>query len=343
MGDTLKIVIASIKGWERDYMAEHLDPVWDVKYFEAGVDDVPQEALSEAQVLSTFIGSPVDRELLDRCPNLKLVTTRSTGFDHIDLQATAERGIVVTNVPEYGDNTVAEHCFGLILALSRNIYTAVQRAKQANLSIEGLMGFDLNGKTLGVVGAGRIGLHVIRIGRALNMRALAFDIQPQRLLSEVLGFEYVSLDELLQQSDVVSLHVPLNRHTHHLINAEKLAMMKPGAILVNTSRGAVVDSMALLERLSSGHLAGAALDVLEAEEVLTEDCILGAEECSAQLDKLRLAVEAYQLLHHPKVLVTPHIAFYSREALQRILLTTVENIRGFVEGKPVNVVQEAGG
>lgn len=343
MGGGLKVVIANIRGWEREYLAEHLDPSWEVQYFEEGVDDVPQETLSEAQVLSTFIGSQVDRELLDRCPNLKLVTTRSTGFDHIDLQAAAERGIVVSNVPQYGDNTVAEHCFGLILALSRNIYPAVQRAKQANLSIEGLMGFDLNGKTLGVVGAGRIGLHVIRIGRALNMRVLAFDVQPQRLLSEVLGFEYVSLDELLQQSDVVSLHVPLNRHTQHLINAERLAMMKPGAILVNTSRGAVVDSQALLERLSSGHLAGAALDVLEAEEVLTEDCILGAEECNAQPDKLKLAVEAYQLLHHPKVLVTPHIAFYSREALQRILLTTVENIRGFAEGKPVNVVQEAGG
>ncbi|MEN6402861.1 MAG: NAD(P)-dependent oxidoreductase [Armatimonadia bacterium] len=145
------------------------------------------------------------------------------------------------------------------------------------------------------------------------------------------------MEELLRQADVVSLHVPLNPHTQHLLNAERLGMMKPGAILVNTSRGAVVDSLALLDMLNEGKLAGAALDVLEGERVISEDFILSHGIGKGDLDKLRLAVEAYQLMHHPKVLVTPHIAFYSREALQRILRTTVENVMAFEGGAAVNV------
>lgn len=338
MSDLGKVVVTEIEGWEKDYLAaQPATARWDVAYYAETVAGVGSADREQMGVLSCFIRSQVDREFLDQCPKLRFIATRSTGYDHIDMQACAERGIVVSNVPVYGENTVAEHTFGLILALSRNVYAAVDRMKRGDMSIEGLLGFDLYGKTLGVVGAGKIGLHVIRIGRAMNMRVLAFDTKPQGILAEVLGFEYCSLEDLLRQADVVSLHVPLNPHTLHLLNDERLGMMKPGAILVNTSRGAVVDSSALLTMLNDGRLAGAALDVLEGEQVISEDFILSHGIGEGDLDKLRLAVEAYQLMHHPKVLVTPHIAFYSREALQRILRTTVENVVGFEGGAAMNV------
>lgn len=338
------IAVTEIKDWERDFFAAQPEVAGqEIRFYEGPLEDIPAAERTEIAVLSCFIRSQVNAAFLDQCPNLKLIATRSTGFDHIALAECAGHGITVANVPQYGENTVAEHTFGLILALSRHLYEAVDRVKGANLNLEGLLGFDLNGKTLGVVGAGKIGLHVIRMGRAMNMRVLAFDTRPQGILAEVLGFEYCSLDDLLRQSDVVTLHVPLNPHTRHLLNGEKLDLMKRGAVLVNTSRGAVLDSAALLQKLNDGHISGVALDVLEGEEIITEDLVLLREEAEGTLDKLRLAVEAYQLMHHPRVIVTPHIAFYSREALQRIILTTVQNIAAFQAGHPQNVIEGGAG
>jgi len=338
VGVKTSIVFAEAKPWERALFDDlPCDAGWHCSLVESAATEIAPEQRGSVQVLSCFLRSRISPEFLDTCPHLRLVTTRSTGVDHIDLQACAARGVTVCNVPQYGENTVAEHTFGLILALSRNIWQAADRMKRGDARIQGLLGFDLSGKTLGVIGAGRIGLHVIRIARAMNMRALAFDARPQPLIGEVMGFEYVDLDTLLARSDVVSVHVPLLPATLHLLNAEKLALMKPSAVLVNTSRGGVVDSKALLEALNSGALAGAALDVLEAEEVISEDDVL-LRDPEASLDTLRLAVEAYQLMHHPRVLVTAHIGFYSREALKRILDTTVDNIRGFLSGAPRNVV-----
>ncbi len=338
------IAVTEITGWEQDFFAEQAALAGqEVIFYQGTANDIPAVERERLEILSCFIRSQIDTAFLEQCPNLKLIATRSTGFDHIDLAWCSSHGIAVTNVPVYGENTVAEHTFGLILALSRHIYDAADRVKRGSFKIEGLLGFDLNGKTLGVIGAGKIGLHVIRMGVAMNMRVKAFDTQPHGILAEVLNFQYCPLDELLRESDVVTLHVPLNRHTRHLLNAQKLDLMKQGAILVNTSRGAVVDSAALLRKLNEGHLAGAALDVLEGEEVITEDTVLLREETGGAMDKLRLAVEAYQLMHHPRVLVTPHMAFYSREALQRIILTTVQNIAAFQAGQPHNLVEVATG
>lgn len=338
------IAITEIAGWERDFAAALPGLAGpDVRTHEGTIEQLSSEDRSQLRILSCFIRSQVNKVFLDQCPQLKLVATRSTGYDHIDLAECTRRGIVVSNVPQYGENTVAEHTFGLILALSRHLTEAAERVKRGDFHVDGLLGFDLNGKTLGVVGAGRIGLHVIRMGRAMNMRVLAFDTRPQSILAEVLGFEYCPLTRLLQEADVVTVHVPLNAGTRHLLNAERLDLMKPGSILVNTSRGAVLDSAALLHKLNEGHLLGAALDVLEGEEVMTEDLVLLRDEAEGTLDKLRLAVEAYQLMHHPRVLVTPHIGFYSREALQRILLTTAENITSFEGGKPQNVAEAVRG
>jgi len=300
------------------------------------LQNAPDDEVADLTVASVFIGSEVSAEQLDRMPNLKLVCTRSTGYDHIDLDACRERGIVACNVPAYAEHTVAEHTFGLMLALSRKILKAYDRTKRSDFSLEGLSGFDLKGKTLGVVGAGAIGLRVIRIGVAMGMKVLAFDVRPQGLLADVMQFEYASMDELLAQSDVVSLHVPLVPATRHMINREALAKMKKGALLINTARGELVDTDALLEALSSGHLGGAGLDVIEGEERIGDEAQMAGSDLPRE--DLAVAVQRYALLNRDDVVLTPHMAFYSREALHRLMEVTCENIHEFLLGEPKNTV-----
>ena len=287
-------------------------------------------------VLSVFIGSRVDEPLLAACPDLRLVATRSTGYDHIDLAACAARGVAVANVPAYGENTVAEHTFALILALSRNVHKAWRRTQRGDFSVHGLQGFDLLGKTLGLVGTGRIGLHVAKIARGFGMRVLATDPYPQQLLAEVIGFEYVPLEELVAQADVISLHAPATPATYHLVNRELLARCKRGALLINTARGSLVDTQALLEALDKGILRGAGLDVLEGEEILTEDRRRAAAEGDEA--SLRRLVENQALASREDVVVTPHVAFNSVEAVQRIVDTTAANVAGFLTGTPQNLL-----
>lgn len=300
------------------------------------LQNVPDADIADLTIASVFIGSEVDGEQLDRMPHLKLVCTRSTGYDHIDLDACREREIVACNVPAYAEHTVAEHTFGLMLALSRKILKAYERTRRSDFSLEGLSGFDLKGKTLGVVGAGAIGLRVIRIGVAMGMRVLAYDVRPQGLLSDVMQFEYASLDELLSQSDVVSLHVPLLPATRQMINRESIAKMKRGALLINTARGELVDTDALLDALSSGHLGGAGLDVIEGEERIGDEAQMAGS--GAPREDLAVAVQRYALLNRDDVVLTPHMAFYSREALHRLMEVTCGNIHAFLEGEPRNTV-----
>jgi D-lactate dehydrogenase len=205
-----------------------------------------------------------------------------------------------------------------------------------DFSTTGLRGFDLKGKTLGVVGAGAIGMHVIRIGKGFGMDVLAYDTKEQQLLAEVLGYRYVSLEELLSKSDVISLHVPLLPSTYHLINDDTIKFIKRGAILINTARGAIIDTGALVTALNEGIIAGVGLDVLEGEETIKEEAQLLAE--TIPVEKLRTMVQNYALLHRDNVIITPHIGFYSIEAEERIMDTTVSNIRAFREGNPENVV-----
>ena len=289
-----------------------------------------------AALVSVFIRSHVNAALLADLPELRFVATRSTGCDHVDLAACRDRGIVVSNVPTYGENTVAEQTFGLILALARKIHQAYDRTVRGDFSLDGLRGFDLKGRTLGVIGTGNIGLHVIRIGRGFGMTVLANDVREQSLLADLLDFRYVSLEELLRQSDIVTLHVPYLPGTHHLINRERLGQMKPGSLLINTARGGVVDTSALLWALDTGLLAGAGLDVLESEELLSEERRLLSDDLAAE--QLRTAERSQALLRRDNVIFTPHVAFNSADALQRILETTVANVRAFLAGHPINLV-----
>jgi D-lactate dehydrogenase len=274
---------------------------------------------------------------MKRFPKLRLIATRSTGFDHIDLAAAKERGITVVNVPFYGENTVAEFAFALLLALSRRVIDADERVRSGVFSPKDLRGFDLEGKTLGVVGCGHIGMRIIRMARGFNMTVLGFETHPDPKRAEEEGFTYASLPELLAQSDIVSLHVPYNEHTHHLINAESLAGAKRGLYLINTSRGGVVDTEALVAALKEGTVAGAALDVLEEEGDMADETALLSQPHPKE-EELRVALANHYLIEHPRVIVTPHVAFNTKEAVERIVSTTVESISAFASGTPKNVV-----
>ena len=298
--------------------------------------------LERCEILSVFINSRLSEATLNALPSLKLIATRSTGYDHIDLDYCRGRGITVSNVPVYGDNTVAEHTFALILALSRKVIQSHNRARAGDFSPAGLQGFDLRGKTLGVVGTGHIGVHVIRIARGFMMKVVALDSRPDKRLADALDFDYVdSLDALLAASDIVTLHAPLVESTHHMINRETIWRMKKGALLINTARGGLVDTDSLLAALDAGHCAGAGLDVFEGETLIKEENQLLSNDYN--VDELRTVVKNLVLLRRENVVVTPHIAFSSIEALERILLTTIHNIRAFEAGKPINVIEPAKG
>ena len=294
-------------------------------------------AFDDTEVVSTFIYSDLSRAVLLKLPNLKLIATRSTGYDHIDIGFCREKGIAVANVPTYGENTVAEHVFALLLSLAHRLPEAVERARSGRFSPQGLEGFDLAGKTIGVVGTGHIGRHVIRIAKGFAMQIVAFDINPDEALAGELGFRYVPFDGLLAVADVISLHAPSTKETHHLLSTLAFEKMKDKAVVINTARGSLIDAHALIMALRSGKVAGAGLDVLPDEPLIREEAELVCSLFSGQHD-LRDVVADHILLHMPNVIVTPHSAFNTREAVMRIVEMTVANIEAFVSGIPQNIV-----
>ena len=333
----MKLACFETAPWERRYLTRALAPQKLHVHFSP--DPLTEETLdlaAGADVLSVFIYSPLTAALLRRLPRLRLIATRSTGFDHIDLASCRTRRIAVANVPSYGENTVAEHTFALILALSRNIHKAYVKTIKGDFSLEGLQGFDLKGKALGVVGGGHIGLHVIKMARGFGMEVLVSDVRKNVFLSEVLDFRYVPLETLLRRADIVSLHVPYMPSTRHLMNRTTFRLMKRGALFINTARGGLVDTDALVWALDEGIVGGAGLDVLEGEELVKEERQLLSKDFSKE--KLATALRNHILLHRENVVITPHIAFDSKEALQRILETTASNIISFLRGAPVNLV-----
>lgn len=293
---------------------------------------------SQAEVVSVFVSSQVTREVLDTFPRLKLIAARSAGVDHIDLVACRERGITVVNVPRYGENTVAEHAFALILALSRKIFQSYERTEKMNFDRDGLQGFDLAGKTLGVVGCGNIGRNVVRIGRGFLMNVVVYDVKIDEEIAGQEGVRFVSsLEDLLAVSDVVTLHVPYMKATHHMINKESLAHIKKGAILINTARGGLIETQALLAALEHKALSGVGMDVLEGE-LDTFDRIAFMSAGSHDVEKLAALVRNHLLVAREDVIITPHNAYNSREAVDKIFRTTTDNINLFVAGNPVHVV-----
>lgn len=290
----------------------------------------------DAEGVGVFVLSRVTREVLEHLPNLRVVAAMSTGFDYIDFVACRERNIAVCNVPHYGESTVAEFAFGLILALARRFRPTFSRVDRGDFSRAGLTGMDLAGRTLGLIGTGRIGSHLARIAHAAGMGVIAYDLHPSPALTEDYGVRYMVIDELLREADVISLHVPYTKATHHLIDAGRLRLVKNTALLINTSRGGVVDTTAVADALREGRLWGVALDTFEGEEVWIGEEFKGGGEASE--DELRDALESFGLLHSDRVILTPHNAFNTQGAVERIIATSVENMRSFFAGNPQNVV-----
>ncbi|MGM0482245.1 MAG: NAD(P)-dependent oxidoreductase [Patescibacteria group bacterium] len=323
---------------ERDFVLSHLQDSAEVNFFET-IDDISSEEAEQTEILSLFFKQKIDSEEISKFPSLKMIAVRSTGFDNIDIEACRERGVVVTNVPAYGEHTVAEHTFGLILAISRKICSSCKRTKETGVfSREGLRGIDLHGKRLGIIGTGKIGSNVARIAKGFGMEVLATDPFPKEHLAEEIGFEYKEFNSVLQESDIITLHAPLNQHTRHLINKENIKTFKTGSMLINTSRGELVQTEALIKGLEEDILKGVALDVMEKERLLKKGEVCLSDNVELDIDLLKAQLCNQFLIKHPKVLVTPHNAFNTKEAFRRIQETTVENIINFIKGTPINTV-----
>jgi D-lactate dehydrogenase len=337
VGSIMNVVVFEAEEWEQAACSA-LEPTHVVVCRTEPLVLAGADVCSEAEVVSTFIKSDLSAAVLQRLPRLKLIATRSTGYDHIDLAFCRAAGITVCNVPDYGDHTVAEYAFALLLALSRRIIAAADRTRQGDFSQTGLRGFDLAGKTLGVVGAGRIGRRAVQIGRGFGMEVLAFDAAPDTDAAKAVGFRFVSLANLLATADVVTLHLPGGPGSRNLISDAEFAAMKPGAVLVNTARGGIVDAQALVRALASGRLAGAALDVVAEEASMREEAEVFRPGAAVEAERLRALLADHALLRMPNVIITPHIAYDTREAVARIIDTTLANIQAYDRRAPQNVV-----
>jgi D-lactate dehydrogenase len=283
------------------------------------------------ECVCAFVNDDLGRAVLEKLASqgTRLVALRSAGFNHVDLQAAQELGITVGRVPAYSPNAVAEHTVALILALNRKIHKAYARVREGNFALDGLLGFDLCGRTVGIVGTGQIGVRVGRIMRGFGCEVLAYDPQRNPEFADI-GGRYAELPDLLAESDILTLHCPLNPATHHLLDRAAIEKMKPGAMLINTSRGAVVDAKALIAGLKSGKIGSVALDVYE------EEGDLFFENLS---DKMLQDDVFARLLTFPNVLITGHQAFFTREALTAIAEITIGNIAAFeATGRPLHPV-----
>jgi len=299
-----------------------------VGIFESEVQD-NLELAAKYDIISPFIYSKIDKPVLERLPNLKMVATRSTGVDHIDAAECKKRGITVANVAEYGSSTVAEYAFALLLAATKKVVVAHQSVEEGEFSPEGLTGIDLKGKTMGVIGVGKIGQNVIRIAKGFGMKVLGVEKNADEGLAKKLGFKQVDLTTCLKESDVVSLHVPFVPETFHLINKNNIKLMKPGSFLVNTSRGPVVEVEALVWALNHKILAGVGLDVTEEEGRVESVSTVMTDKTTK--DDLKELLSFHLLRDRDDVVFTPHNAFNTKEAIEKIVKTTVENIRAFVK------------
>lgn len=330
----MNLIFFEVASWEKELLRKNFP---DALLVEEKLSLENVEKFLSAEIISSFVYSDLSKKVLERLPHLKFIATRSTGFDHIDVDFCRQKGILVANVPEYGSRTVAEYTFSLILTLTRKIYQSINQAKNLDFNHENIRGVDLFGKTLGIIGLGKIGLEVLKIAKGFGMKVLVYTQTQKQELAKNFNFSYVDLLFLLKNSDIISLHVPYNKATHHLINKQNIQFIKKGAFLINTARGGVIETEALILGLEKGILAGVALDVLEGEKEIMDEIEVLTSNYKKEVD-LKTLVLNHILVNHPKVIITPHNAFNTKEALERITKTTIENIKGFLNKTPVNLV-----
>jgi D-lactate dehydrogenase len=331
------IAFFELEGWEQSYLKRRLGRRHKLLFIDGALSEKNISQVADADVLSVFIYSRIGEKELAKLPSAKLIATRSTGYDHVDLKACAARGITVCNVPAYGSETVAEHTMALVLALAKKLPQSMERTRHGEFTTTGLRTFDLEKKVLGIVGLGKIGQHVAKMARSFGMKPIAYSPHTDEATAKKFRCKLVPFDELLANSDIVTLHAPLTPETKHMVNAATIAKMKKGAILINTARGGMVDAKALLAALDSGQIAAAGLDVLEEECNVKEERQVLSPEFAGECD-LKAVLANHILLNKPNVIITPHNAFNSAEALQRILDTTRANIEAFLQGQAQNTV-----
>lgn len=322
----MKVAAFSTKKYDRQFLAAaNCDRQHDFTFFEPRLTIATAALAAGFPAVCAFINDTLDAETLRAIAagGTSLIALRSAGFNNVDLAVAAELGLTVVRVPAYSPYAVAEHAVGLILTLNRKLHRAYNRTRDDNFSLEGLLGFDLHGSTVGVVGTGKIGQCFAQIMHGFGCRLLAYDPYPNPTCVE-LGVEYVELPDLLAASDIVSLHCPLMPATHHLINADTLQYLKPGAMLINTSRGGLVNTPAVIQAIKSGKIGYLGIDVYEQEENLFFE----------DLSDTIIQDDAFQLLQSfPNVVITAHQAFFTRNALKNIAETTVSNISDFATGR----------
>ncbi len=286
------------------------------------------------KILVVFVDSLVTREILEKFPKLKFIATRSTGIDHIDVQACTEKGIKIANVPGYGSSSVGELAITLLLGLARGIKQSILQTHKGNFDYHQNFGFELRGKTIGIMGTGVIGSYVAELAHALQMKVKLFDLHPDQRLAKRVDGEYMdTLEKMLPAVDVLSIHVPMNPHTRHLISYEELVAMKRDSVIINTSRGGVIYAPALLEAIENGHIFGAGLDVLELEQYL-----FSTNARPKTPEHQSIIVANRKLMHHPKVLHTLHLGAETIEAHTKIYNETLQNITFFLDKEPHNLV-----
>lgn len=328
----MRIILFSNQTYDRDsFLAANHGHGFELHFQQAQLREDTVALAMGFEVVCPFVNDDLSRPVLEHLAagGTRLIALRSAGYNHVDLAAAHALGLAVVRVPAYSPHAVAEHGVGLVLALCRHLHRAYNRTREGDFSLHGLTGFDLHGRTVGVIGSGQIGEVFARIMSGFGCHILAYDPYPNRAI-ETMGGRFVELDELLAQSDIISLHCPLNDATQHLINARSLQRMKRGAMLINTGRGALVDTPALIEALKSGQLGYLGLDVYEEEAD-----IFFADRSDQPLQDDVLA----RLLTFPNVIITAHQAFLTREALAGIAQTTLGNIAAWHTGNPVNLVE----
>lgn len=322
----MKVAVFSAKPYDREFLqAANAQRGHELVYLEARLSPATAVLGTEFPTVCAFVNDILDAAVLEELARgaTRHIALRSAGFNHVDLPAARRLGLTVTRVPAYSPHAVAEHTVALMLALDRKVHRAYARVREGNFALEGLVGFDMAGKTVGIIGTGKIGAVVARIMTGFGCRVVAYDVNPNPdCLS--MGVTYLSMDDVFAQADVLTLHCPLTDETFHLVDAARIARMKPGVMLINTGRGALIDTRAVTAALKSGRIGHLGLDVYE------EEGPLFFEDRSSRV--IQDDVFA-RLLTFPNVLITGHQAFFTREALGAIAETTLGNISDFEKGR----------
>jgi D-lactate dehydrogenase len=303
----------------------------EIRYFEVSLTEQTSALAKGSQAVCVFVNDKITEGVIQQLSKMgiRLIVLRCAGYNNVNIESAKQHGLTIVRVPAYSPHAVAEHAVALILTLNRKTHKAYNRVREGNFSLDRLTGFDLYGKTVGVVGTGKIGETFCRIMLGFGCKVLAYDVVENKALNTE-GVVYSSLENLLKQSDIVSLHCPLNEATHHLINKQSLKTMKYGAMLINTGRGALIDTQAVIEALNIGQLGYLGIDVYEQEEKLF------FKDFSESIIQDEVIL---RLMSFPNVLITAHQAFFTEEALTQIAMITLQNISDFEAGKPLlNVV-----